>query len=277
MNAVELDSSALLDADDSILAGFHERLLLGDGRANLAALPEWLEPAYRTFRQHLTSPDYPCYFGAAAEQRGELYYTYVTAETLEQMPATLATFLEAADRFPKERRNLTLFFAPDAVLQAHEQYRQRFWRFLRFLRVRDHCPWPSEVPSNPDHPLWEFAFAGRTIFVFCSAPSYRRRCSRALGPGMIILMQPRSSFFGIEGDTPAGVAARSKTRQLLTRWDQIPPHPDLGVYGDTENREWKQYFLPDDNRPSRGHCPFTSHAPLASLLSSNPSADEMDP
>jgi hypothetical protein len=30
------------------------------------------------------------------------------------------------------------------------------------------------------------------------------------------------------------------------------------MYGDAENREWKQYFLPDDNDPVRGACPFLS-------------------
>lgn len=245
-------------AEATIFAGFRERLLLGNGRANAEALPPWLESSYRTFRERLTSPDYPCYFGAAAEKRGELYYTFVDAKSVELMPNTLASFLDAAERHPGERRNLTLFFEPDPALRTHDQYRQRFWRFLRFLTTRDPCPWPAEVPSNPDHPLWEFAFAGRLIFVFCAAPTYRRRVSRSLGPGMILLMQPRSSFFGIEGDSVAGVAARRKTRELLARWDQLPPHPDLGIFGDPANREWKQYFLPDDQRLSRGKCPFAS-------------------
>jgi len=30
----------------------------------------------------------------------------------------------------------------------------------------------------------------------------------------------------------------------------------VGAYGDPANREWRQYFLPDDNDISEPRCPF---------------------
>jgi FPC/CPF motif-containing protein YcgG len=39
----------------------------------------------------------------------------------------------------------------------------------------------------------------------------------------------------------------------------MPHHDSLGVYGAPGNREWTQYFLPDDNAPVRGTCPLGRH------------------
>ena len=159
-----------LDGELALSAGFYDRLLLGHGRAARSNVPAWLKLSYLQFHQRVTAPAYPCYFGAAAEKRGELYYTLVTATTIDLMPATLEAFLLSAEKSPTERRNLTIFFEPDTLPLAHDKYRQRFWRFLRFLGSRDPSPWPDTVPVSTDDPSWEFSFAGRPIFVFCSAP-----------------------------------------------------------------------------------------------------------
>jgi len=38
-------------------------------------------------------------------------------------------------------------------------------------------------------------------------------------------------------------------------WDGgVEAHPDLGVFGDPDNREWKQYFLPDSDEAVTGAC-----------------------
>lgn len=232
------------------------RLLLGRGVAASNAIPAWLELSYKRFHESVIDPTYPCYFGTAAEKRGELYYTFACTETYDLMPATLENFLVSSETAPDERRNLTIFFEPDYSPYTHAEYRRRFWKFLGFLHSNDPSPWPAGVPTNTDDPNWEFAFAGRMVFVFCATPSHERRASRNLGPGMIVLMQPRTSFVGIEGNTRAGIAARNKTRERIRGWDRTSPHPDLGVFGEKDNREWKQYFLPDDNRAVTGTCPL---------------------
>lgn len=238
-----------------------QRLLLGRGLAAQSDTPSWLASSYQRFHELVIDPAYPCYFGSAAEKRGELYYTFVTDATVGTMPVTLETFLASADKAPTERRNLTVFFEPDDPPCPHGTYRQRFWSFLCLLHANDPCAWPEDVPTGTDDPDWEFAFAGRTIFVFGAAPSYEHRASRQLGPGMLILMQPRSSFFGVDGGVPAGIAARRKTRERIEAWDRMAPHPDLGIFGEKNNREWKQYFLPDDNAPENGRCPFRHDRP----------------
>jgi FPC/CPF motif-containing protein YcgG len=42
----------------------------------------------------------------------------------------------------------------------------------------------------------------------------------------------------------------------MLAYDGMSVHPDIGFYGDIDNREWKQYALPDDNTSETGVCPF---------------------
>ena len=94
------------------------------------------------------------------------------------------------------------------------------------------------------------------MFVFAAAPSYAHRTSRNVGPGLVLLFQPRNVFDGIEGGTPRGMAARQIIRSRLNRWDTVPVHPDLGDYGDPSNSEWRQYFIPDGHRRLAEKCPL---------------------
>jgi FPC/CPF motif-containing protein YcgG len=94
------------------------------------------------------------------------------------------------------------------------------------------------------------------MFVFAAAPTYGRRASRNLGPGLVLLFQPRNVFVGIEGGTPRGMAARQVIRDRLSHWDTVSPHPDLGDYGDPSNHEWRQYFIPDDQSRLYESCPL---------------------
>lgn len=242
--------------DSSLASDYRSRLMLGDLIGHAVQPPDWFAHSCETFKSIVTHPAYPCYLGSTAERRGELYYTLSDSHTCHLLARTLRNFLVRARLAPRERRNLTVFFPPDERPLAISDYHRRFWSTLQVLHEADPSPWPGHISQNPDCSDWEFCFAGESIFAFCGAPCYQKRSSRNLGPGMIILLQPRRSFFGIEGDTRAGIEARKRTRELLTKWDHMPTHPDLGIYGDISNREWKQYALPDDNSRVTGMCPF---------------------
>ena len=109
---------------------------------------------------------------------------------------------------------------------------------------------------EPEHDEWEYCFAGTPMFVVCNTPAHQGRRSRN-GLGLTITFQPRWVFDGIEGHTPAGQKARRTIRARIDRYDALPPSPRLGVYGSEGNREWQQYFLPDDNEtPPRERCPL---------------------
>lgn len=246
----------MLDIESAVVSDYRARLMLGDLIGHAVQPPDWFSHSYEIFHSIVTDPAYPCYFGSTAERRGELYYTIADSHNRLLLASTLRNFLVHAKLAPRERRNLTVFFPPDEQPLVTSDYHHRFWITLQDLHEADPSPWPDQISPDPDCPDWEFSFAGESIFAFCGAPCYQMRKSRNLGPGMIILMQPRRSFFGIEGNTRAGIEARNKTRERLEKWDHLPVHPDLGFYGDTANREWKQYALPDDNSRVTEKCPF---------------------
>ncbi|MGK6316657.1 condensation domain-containing protein, partial [Neorhizobium sp. DT-125] len=233
------------------------RVILGD-RHGEVAIPDWLVSSYQRFRQDVVHPKFPCFFGTQAERRGEMFYSFVNGTDLTDLPRTMAKFSELSAEREHEKNNFALFFEPDPVPLSHDEYRQRFWKALQYLHDQDPTLTEQSELLEPDHPDWEFEFAGTQMFVVGCTPSYERRRSRNLGPGMIMLFQPRSVFVDAITQKAIGPQARDQVRKRLVEWDGISHHPDLGVYGDPENREWKQYFLPDDDDPSAGRCPFLS-------------------
>lgn len=241
---------------DAVLDPVMDRVILGNQAGPTVAVPGWFAGSYQRFIERLTDPRYPCYLGAAAARRGALYYTFADATTRASLPAGLDQFLRRAESRPLERSNLAVFFAPDDPALTHGEYGQRFWALLDFLHAHDSRAWPADAPRDPEDPRWEFVFGGHQIFCFCAAPSYRRRRSRNLGPGLIVLMQPRQAFFDLEAGSDVGDAARRVTRERLQAWDGMGAHPELLAFGEPANREWKQYVLPDDNEPQSGGCPF---------------------
>jgi uncharacterized protein len=238
------------------VSDWRERVIV-DGRMAPSALPVWLESSYAELRRHVMDPAYPCFFGTMAEKRGEMFYSFVEDMHLSTLPGTMAAFAELSLQPRYEKNNIAIFFTPDAVPLSHEGYHGRFWRVLQYLHDSDGDPGASSQP-DPSHPDWEFSFAGVQMFVVCACPSFQQRHSRNLGPGMVLLFQPRSVFVDKVTNRVIGVQARNEVRRRLASWDSIPAHPDLGFYGDPGNLEWKQYFLPDDNTPAVGKCPFLS-------------------
>lgn len=221
-------------------------------------VPNWLRFEYGVFRERLSDPAYPCYFGTASERRGELRYGWVEGEDMGHVPALLREFLALSRSNPNVRHALALFFRPEVVERPLSYYRKRFWDVLRFMHGADASPWPEDRPSDPEDPKWEFCFDGEPMFVFASTPAYETRDSRNMGNSLVLLFQPRRIFDGVEGGTPAGTKAREMIRDRMRDWDGMDYHPDMGTYGDPSSFEWKQYFLPDDNSPVMGGCPFHS-------------------
>lgn len=230
-----------------------------------ADLPAWLERSHATLCESLVDSAYPCYLGTAAEKLGELLISYVDGGDREHLPDTLTSFLRISAAHPDQRLALALFFEPDEVPKSLEQYHGEFWDTLQFLHDHDAIPWPPEQPRDPADPNWEFTFAGTPMFVFVACPGYDKRRSRNLGPGLLLLFQPRLVFVGMEGGTPPGIKTRKIIRKRLTAWDHMDTHPDMGSYGDPSNYEWKQYCLPDDNAPTKGQCPLHLHQEVGVL------------
>jgi len=234
---------------------WHERVIHKNS-VGAASMPPWFYSSYMTLREQVLDPAYPCYFGTLAERRGEMFYSFVEEDSADDLPETMKTFTELASRGEFKRYNFAVFFEPDETPLAHDTYRSLFWNVLQRLHDADEHSSADSMPS-PSAEEWEFSFGGVEMFVVCACPSFKARRSRNLGPGMVLLFQPRSVFIDTITNHVINREARDVVRNRLARWDAIGAHPDLGFYGDPGNLEWKQYFLEDDNTANNADCPFS--------------------
>jgi len=233
------------------------RIIVGRSTGAEVDLPGWLDSAYETLREQVMHPAYPCFFGTTAERRGEMFYSFVSGhdKNIRDLPATMQTFAKLATLPQYRKNNIAVFFEPDTKPLSHDEYHELFWKTLQHLHDVDPDPAADQQPE-PSHEEWEFSFAGVQMFVVCACPSFKLRHSRNLGPGMVLLFQPRSVFVDTITNKVIGREARNQVRKRLETWDETPAHPDLGFYGDAGNLEWKQYFLDDKNVAAQDVCPF---------------------
>lgn len=226
----------------------------------LGRLPPWgAQYAEDLVRALLSSQEpFPCTFAAAAAKNNYLRFGFIESlhdtDTWWPLVDILSSYLKIYQNISRDT-SLVVFFPAGNKLLAMAEYHQKFWSILQFLHDNDSEAWPASIPYHVDDEWWEFSFGGVPIFAVCSTPAHGRRKSRS-GPTFLITFQPRWVFEGLEADTPRGTAARRVIRERLRAYDDVEPSPELGAYGDTANREWRQYFLPDDNQDSLPRCPF---------------------
>jgi FPC/CPF motif-containing protein YcgG len=223
----------------------------------------WKKQRYLTFRETMRETPYPCYFAVEAERSDTARYLFAgdarDRDALLKVREGLRQYLERY-RSIADRTTLVMFFEPPDGVRSEAEYRDRFWNVLEFLHDRDPEPWPSNVPTDPDDPEWEFCFAGEPMFVVGRAPFYTDRKSRHTPDGLEMTIQPRGTLDDITGDTTEGMQVRSIIRDRLADYDDVDPHPDIGDYGDPATREWKQYLPPTSNEESLGELPFETNA-----------------
>ncbi len=227
--------------------------VLDQGRLGVSPQEEWKLTAYEQYREKLLASNYPCFFGQTGELRGEMIYTFVAMNSLDDAVTNMRQFVSLRGRVEYERCSLVAFFEPDQSLTHHPAFVDRFWRILQFLHEHDRHP---AIEKSPDHPLWEFSFEGHQMFVVGASPTFRQRRSRNLGRGIVLIFQPRNLFIDPETSEPIAPEVRHRIHKRMLAYDSMPVHPDIGFYGQAGNREWKQYALPDDNSPEQGCCPF---------------------
>jgi uncharacterized protein len=233
--------------------------VLHQGRLGVAVEDKWKLDAYEQYRARLRAPEYPCFFGQSAEARGEMLYTFIAWSSLHEIVTSMRQFVALIGTPPYERASLVAFFEPDSTITDHSSFTERFWQVLQFLHEHDRDP---STERAPDHPLWEFGFEGCDMFVVGASPTYLRRHSRNLGPGLVLVCQPRSLFIDPATSEPIAPAIRQRIHKRMLAYDGMTVHPDIGFYGNLGNREWKQYALPDDNQPETGTCPFHTRSPI---------------
>ena len=225
-------------------------------------LSGWKADAALRFNERMVDSEqpFPYIFGVDAVKRQTLRYAFVAAggSEVRQLSEALKEFVAEAPRLGK-RTSLVVFFEQRLEASAGlEEYERWFWHLLQDLHRVDEQPWPAEIPTDTEHSEWEFSFAGMPMFVVANTPLHTRRQSRYF-ENFAITFQPRFVFDDIAGDSPQGMNARKIIRKRLRDYDSINPPSTLGDFGAEGNREWVQYFLPDDETvPSDSAvCPFT--------------------
>jgi uncharacterized protein len=227
--------------------------VLYQGALGVSPKEEWKLEAYEQYRSRLDARDYPCFFGQSGEARGEMLYTFIPQYNLGEMVTSMEHFTSLIGTPEYKRCSLVTFFEPDASITTHPFFANRFWHILQYLHDHDSNPATERTPA---HPLWEFSFERCEMFVVGASPTYRLRRSRNLGPGIVLIFQPRSLFIDPTTSQPIAAHIRQSIHERMLAYDGMPVHPDIGFYGDADNREWKQYALPDDNTSRPGVCPL---------------------
>ncbi|MER5887193.1 YqcI/YcgG family protein [Streptomyces sp. NPDC001941] len=237
--------------------------LTSSGEQVPPGFPDWARQERLRVRATLLAErpaPYPCHFGTIGETGGANHYTYwdlhgEQGREADAVAADLRAFVEHQRERPAERLSLLLLVGPPEPGRDFVWYRSRFWDVLSALHSRDPGPRPEGVPSDPDDPLWEFAFAGEPLFAFGTCPAYGPRRSRALGESLVIGVQCRSVFRTISGATDAGRAAKRRIRRSLAEYEDVPLLSDAGDGLGSTTHKWKQYFPDVDGAPLHGTCP----------------------
>ena len=213
---------------------------------------DWRKEMFNYFSNDMTSksPAFPCVFGATGFIKNQLRYVFMNdaeEESIMQLSESMHNYLKVG-RDLGPYTSFIAFINIDSSQDINE-YEHLFWKVLNRLHALDPEQWPDHIPDNPNDPKWEFSFAGEPIFVVCNTPAHQLRNSRR-SKTFMLTFQPRWVFEGVTEQQIMYV------RNLLKSYDQISPFPLLGTYGDTANRSWMQYFIPDTNEPITLGCPF---------------------
>jgi uncharacterized protein len=224
---------------------------------------QWELNSYNDFKAIVTDAKvaFPCTLGVAGFAANQLRFHFISSpseakDAAFELAAALQSFVPNARSFGKNT-SLVVFFNETRDLGVGA-YGKTFWNILNELHRLDVRPWPRDIPAEPQERMWEFSFAGESIFVVCNTPSHQARRSR-YSKNFMITFQPRWVFEGVIGEgAPNSDRIKREIRRRLAIFDSVDPSPDLGGYGDENNREWKQYFLQEGNAPRTGSCPFHS-------------------
>ncbi|MDT8913085.1 YqcI/YcgG family protein [Amycolatopsis sp. PS_44_ISF1] len=243
----------------------------GDDLAScvIGELPDWGRECLDELVSTLLSRQspFPCTFAVAAAKKNTLRFGFIDDLDDEAAWKPLLRILSeylAEYRDISRDTSLAVFFPPEPGTRTLAEYNAKFWSVLQYLHDNDPGRWPRDLPADAEDPLWEFAFGDTSIFVVCNTPAHATRHSRH-SSGFLITFQPRWVFEGLEPETPRGTSARRVIRKRLRAYDGMEPSRHLGDYGNEENREWRQYFLPDDNTSEMPRCPFLNRRPAGPL------------
>jgi uncharacterized protein len=220
----------------------------------------WKKDAVALFSakmQDRTKP-FPCIPATMGHQLDHFQYGFLPDPFDALAASELARALEEYSTHYRELgryTSLVLFYKKTGQNSLTvEEYEQIFWEQLSRSSLLDKLDWPKPIPADPENTLWEFCFHGEQYFIYCGTPAHKNRQSRYF-PYLMLAITPRSVLVDFNKSPDRAAKIKSSIRKRLANYDTAPIHPDLNMYGNEDNYEWKQYFLRDDET-TISKCPF---------------------
>jgi FPC/CPF motif-containing protein YcgG len=174
---------------------------------------------------------------------------------MNAMSTALKQYLEIPPSELGPNTSLAVLFPTSSSPLSVQEYYQKYWDCLRGLRARDPQSWPDHIPTEIDTPMWRLCFNGQPIFSAALTPAHTKRRSR-YAPCFCIVFQPNFVFDILFSTQLKKQSAISRVRGLLSEFDDVAVSPELKNYGDETGREFKQYFILDENKAPL--CPYAT-------------------
>lgn len=225
---------------------------------DIEEVPEWVRLSFKEFRKTMTSSSepFPCHFAKTGIEKSSFRYTYIMDGELEKpeiFKEALITYLNTYKtiRWPSV---LVVFIENkgEELLNAHEL---RFWNILQYLVNSDEHSWPIDIPNNPEDYRWQFCFHNTPIFITGHSATYKNRKSRHSSSDMMMVIQTMDTLQPVTGDTKRADLIRKTIRSRVNDYDKIPVSKLIGAYPNEDSKEWKQFWLPDENI-DKMQCPL---------------------
>jgi FPC/CPF motif-containing protein YcgG len=222
----------------------------------------WKLDALQKFESKITAKEkpFPCIPATQGFSLDHLRYGFVGDPREISTAQTLAILLKEYTKFSQcfgDYTSLLVFFStPQDLISSGsvEYFEKLFWEQLNIVSNLDQHKWPEHIPTDPSEYLWEYCFHDEPYFIFCATPLHEKRYSRHF-QYMMLALTPRSVLQKFNVNSTRAEKVKAHIRKRLEAYDSLPVHPNLNKYGNTENHEWKQYFLHDDDT-TISKCPF---------------------
>lgn len=224
---------------------------------------DWRALYIKEFESIACADSYPCIYVKQAYQKGYLSFHFIDEPDNDHQCIdafiTLQKYTQSTLAIQNKRiaaMKIILFvIKADAIEGGHEQ---TAWELLRTFLDIDPCPWPKVYPDSPEDAYWAYCFAGQRFFVNISSPEHTLRKSRNLGRHLVLVMQLRDGIDYIAPANKQGNAIRKLIRKRIADYDLVPVSNHLATHGQGKNRDWKQFWLGDDDAKQKKSCPLKS-------------------
>lgn len=218
---------------------------------------DWQRSVYDEFREKMVDRNmiFPCVYATAGYKANDHRYVFLESSD-PSSPANIRILGPAMRAYLKlahslgSNTSLVIMCAESDSVEELDVYTDRFWKFLRGLRIYDQNSWPSEVPTKTTDKEWTFCYAGESVFPIALTPAHKDRRSRH-SRNLIIAMQPKWVIDQLLATPEKRESAQNKVRALIRKYDVADVSGDLTAYGAEGSSESRQLVLSDDGTTNK--------------------------